>query len=111
MLHCQFFVRVRRHLFIITFFVVVLNITTEIKWNINILNKIDNGLSNKLKRLSNMFTFKLALLFIVKLFLKSKFYAPMFSATLFSAVMGKNLPTIVSSCLKARCITFQCRLL
>jgi len=43
------------------------------------LNKIDNGLStNKPKRLNKMFTSVLALLFLVKLFLKSKFYAPMF---------------------------------
>jgi len=40
------------------------------------LNKIDNGLSNKPKRLNKMFTSILAPLFLVKLFLKSKFYAP-----------------------------------
>jgi len=39
------------------------------------LNKIDNGLSNKPKHLNKMFNFIVAVLFLVKLFLKSKFYA------------------------------------
>jgi len=42
------------------------------------LNKIDNGMSNKPKRLNKMFNSVFALLFLVKLFLKSKFYAPTF---------------------------------
>jgi len=50
------------------------------------LNKIDNGLSNKPKRLNKMLNSILALLYLVKLFLKSKFYAPKFEISFLSEI-------------------------
>jgi len=62
------------------------------------LKKIDNGLSNKPKRLNKMFTSILAKLFLGKLFLKSKFYLLLNEDNLLNLFKHINMSELTQSC-------------